>query len=93
LRFQAAAIRRETSSRLSTTGSVRGTDTGCILAINSPRLSVTSKKNFRPEIVAFNVIGEAPSSTRCIWKRRRSSALAVSGDRPRNLVSLRTARR
>jgi hypothetical protein len=44
--FQAAAIKRDTSSRLSTTGSVRGSDTGCILAINSPRLSVTSKKNF-----------------------------------------------
>ena len=77
----AAAIRRATSSRLSTTGSVRGTRTGCILAISSPRSSVTSKKNFRPVIVALSVIGEVPRSTRCSWKRRRSSTVAVSGER------------
>ena len=34
--------------------------TGCILAISSPRPSVTSKKNFRPVIVALSVIGEVP---------------------------------
>ena len=37
------------------------------------------------KIVEFNVIGDAPTSTRCIWKLRRSSALAVSGDRPGEL--------
>jgi hypothetical protein len=36
---------------------VRGTRTGCILAINSPRSSVTPKKNFSPVRVAFSVIG------------------------------------
>jgi hypothetical protein len=44
---------------------VRGTRTGCILAISSPRSSVTSKKNFSPVMVALSVIGEAPWSTRC----------------------------
>jgi hypothetical protein len=37
---------------------VRGTRTGCILAISSPRSSVTSKKNFSPVRVALSVIGE-----------------------------------
>ena len=39
---------------------MRGTRTGCILAISSPRPSVTSKKNFSPVIVALSVIGEVP---------------------------------
>ena len=51
---------RATSSRLNTTGNVRGTRTGCIFAINSLRSSVTSKKNFNPVIVALSVIGEVP---------------------------------
>ena len=59
-KFGAAAIRRATCSRLNTTGNVRGTRTGCILAINSPRSSVTSKKNFNPVSVALSVIGEVP---------------------------------
>lgn len=46
-----------TSSRLNTTGSVRGTKTGFIFAINSQRLSVTS---LSPVIVALRVMGEAP---------------------------------
>lgn len=37
---QASAIKRETASRLNTTSSVRCTDTSCILAISSPRLSL-----------------------------------------------------
>ena len=59
-RFGAAAIRRATSSRLRTTGRVRGTRTGCILAINSPRSRVMSKKNFKPVSVALIVTGEVP---------------------------------
>jgi len=35
-RLRAAAIRRTASSRLNTTGKVRGTCTGSILAISSP---------------------------------------------------------
>ena len=54
--------------------------------------SVTSKKNRSPVIVAFSVGAEVPSSTRCNWKLRRSSALAVSGERPRYLAKRRTAR-
>ncbi|HEY6618534.1 MAG TPA: hypothetical protein VIY68_03215 [Steroidobacteraceae bacterium] len=49
-----------TSSRLNTTGSVRGTKTGFIFDINSARSSVTSKKNLSPVIVALRVIGEVP---------------------------------
>jgi len=56
----AAAIRRAASSRLSTTGSVRGTRTVCIFAIASGRSAVTSKKNFRPVSVAFSETGEMP---------------------------------
>ena len=59
-RLRAAAIRRAASSRLNTTGSVRGIRTGCIFAISSPRSSVTSKKNFNPVIAAFSDTGEVP---------------------------------
>jgi hypothetical protein len=55
-----AAISKLTSSRLKTTGSVRGTNTGFIFAINSARSSVTSKKNLSPVIVALSVMGEVP---------------------------------
>ena len=48
------------SSRLNTTGTVRGTDTGFIFAINSTRSSVTSKKNFNPVRDALSEIGELP---------------------------------
>jgi hypothetical protein len=88
----AAAIRRATSSQLSTTGSGRGCATGCILTISSPWPSVTSKKNFRPLSVELMVGGDVPVSTMCSWKVRRSSAVAVSGERLRNAASLRTAR-
>jgi len=89
--FGAAAISRETSSRLKTTGSLRGVRTGRILAISSDS-NVTSKKNFRPVSVAFTETADVPASTMCSWNNRRSSAEAVSGDRRRNAVRLRTAR-
>ena len=60
LQVRCGRIRRATSSRFNTTGKVRGTRTGRIFAINSPRSSVTSKKNFKPVIVALSVIGELP---------------------------------
>ena len=66
---------------LSTTGTVRGSFTGCIRAIRSMRPKVMSKKNFSPVSVAFSVTGEVPVSTRCSWKLRRSSTVAVSGER------------
>jgi hypothetical protein len=39
---------------------VRGTCTGDILAINSPRSSVTSEKNYKPVIAALSDTGEVP---------------------------------
>jgi len=63
--LRAAAISRATSSRLSTTGNLRGSRTGLIIAISSPRSSVISKKNLKPEIVALIVIDEVPWSTMC----------------------------
>ena len=60
LRLGAAAIRRDTSSRLSTTGSFCGTCNGFIRAISWLRPSVTSKKNFRPTMVALIVTGDVP---------------------------------
>ena len=90
--LRAAAISAATSCMLSTTGTVRGSFTGCILAISSPRPRVMSKKNFSPVSVALSVMGEVPASTRCSWKLRRSSTVAVSGERLRKTVSLRTAR-
>jgi hypothetical protein len=90
--LRAAAISAAASCVLSTTGTVRGSFTGCMRAINSPRPRVVSKKNFKPVSVAFSVMGEVPASTRCSWKLRRSSTVAVSGERLRNFVSLRTAR-
>jgi len=79
--LRAAAISAAASCMLSTTGTVRGSFTGCILAISSPRPSVMSKKNFRPVSVALIVMGDVPVSSRCSWKLRRSSTVAVSGER------------
>jgi len=59
----ALSIKRLASSRLKTTGSVRTTRMWLILLISSGRLSVTSKKNRSPVIVALSVIGETPRST------------------------------
>lgn len=92
LRLGAAAIRRPTSSGLRITGSLRGTATWVILSMSSGRPSVMSKKNFNPVRVALMVTGPVPVSTRCNWKRRRSSVVAVCGERPRKVQSLRTAR-
>jgi hypothetical protein len=41
---------------------------------------------FSPGMVALIVTGPAPApaSTRCSWRRRSSSVVAVSGDPPRN---------
>jgi hypothetical protein len=69
---RAAAMSEAASCMLSTTGTVRGSFTGCIRAISSSRPRVMSKKNFRPVSVALSVMGEVPASTRCSWKLRRS---------------------
>jgi hypothetical protein len=70
----------KTSSRLKTTASLRGTQTDCIFVIKSGRSSVTLKRKFSPVMVALSVMGELPASAICNWKRRRSCALAASGD-------------
>ena len=47
----------------------------------------------QPVIVTLRAPEENPCSTRCNWNRRRSSPLAVSGERPRKAASRRTWRR
>jgi hypothetical protein len=90
--LRVAASSAAASCTLSTAGIVRGSFTGCMRTISSLRPSVVSKKNFRPVSVALSVIGEVPVSTRCSWKLRSSSTVAVSGERLRKTLSLRTAR-
>ena len=51
-----------------------------------------SKKKRNPVIVALMVIPDTPVETICSWKRRRSSAVAVSGERPWKRVNFFTAR-
>ena len=60
--------------------------------IASGRSRVVSKKKRRPVRVALMVACEIPVKARCSWKRRRSSASAVSGERPRKRVNFFTAR-
>lgn len=59
-----AAISALTSSRLKTTGNVRGTNTGFIFAINSLRSSVTSKKNFNPVIGCLITLSQSIKTSR-----------------------------
>ena len=59
LMLRAAAISRTASWMLNTTGTVWGSFTGFIRAINSTRPSVMSKKNFSP----VSVTGKLPVST------------------------------
>ena len=44
------------------------------------------------ETVELTIGAPARFSVKCNWKRRRSSLVAVSGDRPGNLVSFTTVR-
>ena len=53
--------------RPSTVGSLRGWCTWLILAINSPRPRVTSKKNFSAVTAAFTLPRPTPRSTRSSW--------------------------
>jgi len=57
----------------------------------SPRSSVTPKKKRKAETAAFMVVAEAPSHRMWSWKRRRSSAVAWSGERPKKAVKSLTA--
>ena len=79
----AASKRRATSSGLTTTGSLRGSWTNVRCRAASARPSVTVKKNRNAETVELIIAAPARFSVKCNWKRRRSSLVAVSGDRPR----------
>ena len=82
---EAAAIRRATSSRPSTTGSFWGTRTGLIPAISSPRPSVTSKRTFKPVMVALSVIGDPHLRATAAWRTFgcRTAHVQVKQRRPR----------
>jgi pimeloyl-ACP methyl ester carboxylesterase len=76
-----------TSSGLRTTGSLRGSWTNVRWRAPSARSSVTAKKNRNAATVELIIGAPARFSVNRNWKQRRSSLVAVSGDRPRNLVS------
>jgi hypothetical protein len=53
---------------------------------------VVPKKKRSAEAELLSVGGCTPLSVRCTWKRRTSSAVAVAGERPRNLAKASTWR-
>jgi hypothetical protein len=81
-----------TSSTLSTAGSWRGSRTTVSRRAKSGRSSVTVKKKRRAETALLTLGGCTPVCVWCNWKRRRSSAVAVSGDRPMKAANERTCR-
>ena len=89
----AASRNRSTSSWPSTVRSVRGWWTWLILASKSARPRVTSKKSSRAVTAAFTLPRRTPRSTKSSWKRRRSSAVAVAGERLRKPLRRLTQRR
>jgi hypothetical protein len=84
LYFGAVAARSSsvTSSMLSTAGILRGCGTTVSRRDRSGRSSVTVKKKRRVETALLMLGGCMPLCVWCSWKRRRSSAVAVSGERP-----------
>jgi hypothetical protein len=81
-----------TSSTLSTAGIRRGCGTTVSRRARSGRSSVTVKKKRRAETALLMLGGCTPICVWCSWKRRRSSAVAVSGDRPIKAANARTCR-
>jgi hypothetical protein len=81
-----------TSSTLSTAGIRRGYGTTVSRRARSDRSSVTVKKKRRAETALLMLGGCMPICIWCSWKRRRSSAVAVSGDRPIKAANARTWR-
>ena len=53
---------------------------------------VCVKKNRNAETMLFMVGVGTPASRCSIWKRRTSSGVAVSGERPRNVAKRPTSR-
>nr|WP_306770260.1 hypothetical protein [Mycobacterium sp. KBS0706] len=88
----AAWSRRVTSSTLSTAGSRRGSRTTVSRRAKSGRSSVTVKKKRRAETALLTLGGCTPVWVWCNWKRRKSSAVAVPGDRPMKAANDRTFR-
>jgi hypothetical protein len=56
----------------------------------SGRSSVTLKKKRSAATAPLMVGGRTPVSVWCSWKRRRSSGVALSGERPRKAVKVLT---
>ena len=74
------------------TGIFRGSRTNTRPRASSGWSRVTVKKNRNAATALFIEGGRTPVSAWCSWKRRRSSAVAVSGERPRKAVNVRTWR-
>jgi hypothetical protein len=81
-----------TSSTLSTAGIRRGCGTTVSRRARSGRSRVTVKKTRKAETALLMLGGCIAICVWCSWKRRRSSAVAVSGDRPIKAVNARTCR-
>jgi len=94
LYFGAVAARssRVASSTLSTAGIRRGCGTTVSRRARSGRSSVTVKKKRRAETAPLMLGACMPLRVWCSWKRRRSSAVAVSGERPMKAAKARTWR-
>jgi hypothetical protein len=94
LYFGAVAARSSsvTSSALSTAGIRRGYGTTVSRRARSGRSSVTVKKKRRAETAPLMLGGCVPIRVWCSWKRRRTSADAVSGERLMKAANDRTWR-
>ena len=94
LYFGAVAARSSsvTSSTLSTAGIRRGYGTTVRRRARSGRSSVTVQKKRKAETAPLMLGGCMPICVWCSWKRRRSSAVAVSGERPMKAANDRTWR-
>jgi hypothetical protein len=77
---------------LSTAGNRRGWRMTVSRRARSGRSSVTVKKKRKAETALLTLGGCMPLCVWCSWKRRRSSAVAVSGERPMKAANARTFR-
>src|SRR5215471_10354558 len=84
LRLPDMASSRLASCGLITSGSLCGSLRWYTSAARSCRRSVTRNRNLTPVMIRLRLQMLSPLSTRCSWKRRTSSAVAVSGERSRN---------
>ena len=75
---------------LGTAGSRRGSRTMVSRRARSGRSSVTVKKKRKAATALLMLGGRTPVCARWCWKRRKSSAVAVSGERPMNAANART---